>query len=369
MSASTTIGRSVARAHAAHALDDLRAADQPDVRQAEVVRGGRVAAVVERLDAGPLRDPRGEAVVRAEGDDRAGLGEAGAKAGRHADPPVGAWPKSKGWIGPRCVPEPRALGLGGGLVDGAPVDDDAVLAKRRPRARRGRGARRGARAAGRARAGRPSRRRPRCGRRACRRRSTGTWSIFDGSSTTSPDARIERLRAAAAVAPAVDPPRRDRRAVVVDRERAGPGEHVRLLDPRAAAVEARAAGVARRDVARDPHRVVALGVLRGRRPEERPPRVPVEPVGLVPGREPAEEELDELEVLARRRRTRRRRRTGSSRSPPPSRARAPSGRARRSCSRRGACGRSAGSTAAPGTSGSAATPPGASPRRRRRARR
>ena len=88
-------------AHAAHALDDLRPADQPDVGQAEVVRGRRVAAVVERLDAGPLRDPRGEAVVRAEGDDGARLGEAGAKAGRHADPPVGAWPKSKGWMGPR----------------------------------------------------------------------------------------------------------------------------------------------------------------------------------------------------------------------------------------------------------------------------
>ena len=90
-------------AHAAHALDDLRPADQPDVGQAEVVRGRRVAAVVERLDAGPLRDPRGETVVRTEGDDGTRLGEARAKAGRHADPPVGAWPKSKGSMGPRSA--------------------------------------------------------------------------------------------------------------------------------------------------------------------------------------------------------------------------------------------------------------------------
>ena len=78
MSASTMIGRSVAAAHAADALDDLRAADEADVGQAEVVRGERVAAVVERLDAGPLRDLRGEAVVRAEGDERPRLGQAGA---------------------------------------------------------------------------------------------------------------------------------------------------------------------------------------------------------------------------------------------------------------------------------------------------
>ena len=71
------IGRSVAAAHAADALDDLRAADEADVGQAEVVRGERVAAVVERLDAGPFRDPRGEAVVRAEGDDRPRLRQSG----------------------------------------------------------------------------------------------------------------------------------------------------------------------------------------------------------------------------------------------------------------------------------------------------
>ena len=78
------------RAHPARALDDLGAADEADVGQAEMVRSGGVAAVVERLDPGPLRNLRGEAVVRTEGDDGTGLGEAGTKAGRHADPPVGA---------------------------------------------------------------------------------------------------------------------------------------------------------------------------------------------------------------------------------------------------------------------------------------
>ena len=77
MSASTMIGRSVAAAHAADALDDLRAADEAHVGQAEVVCGERVPAVVERLDAGPFRDPRGEAVVRAEGDDRPRLRQSG----------------------------------------------------------------------------------------------------------------------------------------------------------------------------------------------------------------------------------------------------------------------------------------------------
>ena len=57
MSASTMIGRSVAAAHAADALDDLGAADEAHVGQAEMVCGERVAAVVERLDAGSLRDP------------------------------------------------------------------------------------------------------------------------------------------------------------------------------------------------------------------------------------------------------------------------------------------------------------------------
>ena len=60
-------------AHAADALDDLGAADEPDVGQAEVVCGERVAAVVERLDAGALRDPRREPVVRAERDESARL--------------------------------------------------------------------------------------------------------------------------------------------------------------------------------------------------------------------------------------------------------------------------------------------------------
>ena len=70
--------RQVGRAaHAADALDDLRAADEAHVGQAEVVRGERVAAVVERLDAGPFRDPRGEAVVRAEGDERPRLRQSG----------------------------------------------------------------------------------------------------------------------------------------------------------------------------------------------------------------------------------------------------------------------------------------------------
>ena len=49
---------------------------RPDVGHAEVVRGERVAAVVERLDAGAFGDLRGEAVVRAEGDERPRLGEA-----------------------------------------------------------------------------------------------------------------------------------------------------------------------------------------------------------------------------------------------------------------------------------------------------
>ena len=61
--------------HATHALDDLRAADQAHVGQAEVVRCRGVAAVVEGLDTGPLSDPRGEAVVCAEGDDGARLRE------------------------------------------------------------------------------------------------------------------------------------------------------------------------------------------------------------------------------------------------------------------------------------------------------
>ena len=64
-------------AHAADALDDLGAADEAHVGQAEMVCGERVAAVVERLDAGPLRDARGEAVVRAEGDERSRLRQPG----------------------------------------------------------------------------------------------------------------------------------------------------------------------------------------------------------------------------------------------------------------------------------------------------
>ena len=100
------------------------------------------------------------------------------------------------------------------------------------------------------------------------------------------------------MAAAVDPPRRDRGSVVVDRERARPEERVGLLDRGSPTVEPRASGVARRHVARDPDGVVALGVLRRGRPEQGPPRVPVEPVGRVPGRKPSEEKLDELEVLA-----------------------------------------------------------------------
>ena len=42
-----------------------------------MVCGERVAAVVQRLDAGSLRDARGEAVVRAEGDERARLRQPG----------------------------------------------------------------------------------------------------------------------------------------------------------------------------------------------------------------------------------------------------------------------------------------------------
>ena len=298
MSASTTIGRSVARAHAADALDHLRPADQPDVGQAEVVRGRRVAAVVERLDAGPLRDPRGEAVVRTEGDDGARLGEAGAKAGRHADPPDRGRGRSRRarWARARSLSRARSATVAD-RVDGAPVDDDAVVAQRDlvrdevaehvPEHELRIALERVAPAAG------------------ARRPEDQRVAGIDGNLV---DLRHElddlagcadeRLRAAATVASAVDPPRRDRGAVVVHRERPGPGEHVRLLDAGAAAVEPGAPGVARGLVARDPHRVVALGVLRRGRPEERPPRVPVEAVRLVPGREPAEEKLDELEVLA-----------------------------------------------------------------------
>ena len=127
---------------------------------------------------------------------------------------------------------------------------------------------------------------------------TGTWSILDGSSTTSPDARISFF----VLQPPWRPPLIPHGGIVARSSftvnAPGPEEHVGLLDRGAAAVEPGASGVARRDVARDPHRVVALGVLRGRRAEQRPPRVPVEPVGRVPGRKPAEQQLDELEVLA-----------------------------------------------------------------------
>ena len=64
-------------AHPAHALDDLGAADEADVRQAEVVCGKRVPTVVEGLDTGTFRDPRRESVVRAEGDDRTRLRQSG----------------------------------------------------------------------------------------------------------------------------------------------------------------------------------------------------------------------------------------------------------------------------------------------------
>ena len=101
-----------------------------------------------------------------------------------------------------------------------------------------------------------------------------------------------------AVAASVGSPRRNRRTVVVHRERPRPGEHVGLLDSGAAAMEPRSSGVARRDVARDPHRVVGLGVFGRCGPEERPPRVSVKAVRGVPGRKAAEEQLDELEVLA-----------------------------------------------------------------------
>ena len=77
MSASTMIGRSVAPRMRRTLSTTSARPTRPDVGQAEVVRGERVAAVVERLDAGPLRDPRGEAVVRAEGDERARLRQAG----------------------------------------------------------------------------------------------------------------------------------------------------------------------------------------------------------------------------------------------------------------------------------------------------
>src|SRR6185369_15286797 len=113
-----------------------------------------------------------------------------------------------------------------------------------------------------------------------------------------PGAADQGLRAHPSVAAAVDAPGRNRRAVVVHGEGAGPGEDVGLLDPGAAAVQAGAAGVLRRDVARDAHRVVALRVLRGCRAEERPPRVAVEPVRRGARGEAPEEEFDELEVLA-----------------------------------------------------------------------
>jgi hypothetical protein len=77
-------------------------------------------------------------------------------------------------------------------------------------------------------------------------------------------------------------------------------ERVDLVDAMAAAVVARAAGILTGPVGVDSQRVILLEVLGRDRLEQRPPRVPVEPISDRARRDAAVEDLEDLVGLALR---------------------------------------------------------------------
>ena len=191
--------------HAPHALDDLGEPDEADVGQAEVVRGERVAPVVERLDAGPLGDLRREAVVCAEGDDAPGSARRDRRLVVMRSPPVGQLAEVEWLDGSRARPPAARARPPSRPVDRVAVEDDAVVAARRlgrdevPRTSRRTSS-----------AGRSERIAPAAGaRRAEHEPVAGATTMVDLGGQLDPLAvgPDERLRAPAAVAPAVDAPR------------------------------------------------------------------------------------------------------------------------------------------------------------------
>ena len=176
--------------------------------------------------------------------------------------------------------------------------------RRRPRRSRARAVRLTIRSSGRpprrgrpgAPAGRPSRLRPRCGTRSGRPARTARLSTFDGRANSRPSRLDEQLRAAAAGPPPGDAPRVRDRAVVVDRERRrrrGTRRSSRRPCPRGAGPPRRSPRPGR---SASPARGSAPRCTRPASCETAATRSARRARPALPAGQPAEQQLDELEV-------------------------------------------------------------------------